>query len=135
MKKQIEKLIEIADGYAVFGTEVGLPMTHNTVRGEDDKEWVQKGKKISIYLAESGSTWAVYFNGVNIIGYSKKVELPYNVTAQYLNKVIADVGPYLYDYLFPNVAKCKIGVLKEKHKEIKRLESELRKLKGLVTSH
>ncbi len=136
MKKQINELAELGDAYATFGVEVLLPMSHTLVRGPNcNFDWKLDGKVISVYLASGGETWQVQFDKVEVVGYMKKINLPFDVTVKYLNELIEDVRGYLYDHLFPNVAKCKIGVLKDKHNKIRRLEGELRKLKGLVTQH
>lgn len=136
MKKQLNELIEIANGYVVFSVEAGLPKTHNLIRGKTSAfKWSKNGTDINVYLADSGETWSVRFDKVEVTGYSKKISVPFDVTIKYLNELILDVRTHLYDYLLPNVAKCKLDVLKDKHKEIKRLERELRKLKGLVTTH
>ena len=111
MKKQINELMELAEGYAVFGVEAGLEDGHNKVRGKKGQygtpDFAEEGEIITIYLANGGSTWSIDFGEVSIVGYTKKVHLPYDVTEEMLIETIADVKPYLHDYLLPNVAKCR----------------------------
>jgi len=134
MKQQIEKLIELAKDYHTFAMEVNLPMRHNHIRGghQDNPEWCKEGKLISVYLADEGITWQVQFNKVTIINYSKNIEMPFESTEESLEETYKDAYDYLHNYLLVEVAKIKLGVMKEKHKEIKKLERQLKKLKGLV---
>jgi hypothetical protein len=134
MKKQIEKLIELAKDYHTFAMEVNLPMTHNHIRGghQSNPEWRKEGKLISVYLANEGTTWQVEFDKVKIINYAKNIEIPFETTEELLEETYNDALDYLHNYLLVDVAKIKLGVMKEKHKEIKELERKLKKLKGLV---
>jgi len=134
MKEQIEKLIELANDYHTFAMEINLPMNHNYIRGgnQSNFEWVKEGKVINVYLANEGTTWQVQFDNVTIINYSKKIELPFDVTEKYLEEIYDDSCDYLHNYLLIDVAKIKLGLMKEKHKEIKKLEQKLKKLKGLI---
>ena len=134
MKQQIEKLIELANDYHTFAMEVNLPMTHNHIRGghESNLEWRKQGKLINVYLANEGTTWQVEFDKVKIINYCKDVQMPFESTEESLDETYKDAYDYLHNYLLVDVAKIKLGVMKEKHKEIKELERKLKKLKGLV---
>lgn len=133
MKKQIDKLHELAKDYVVFGMEIGLPDTHNHIRGghQDKPEFHKDGDLVNIYFSNKGETWQVQFKNVKIIGYSGMIELPLNADAKYLDSVYDSAKEYLHEHLLPNVAKCKIATLKERHVKIKEMERELRKLKGL----
>ena len=113
---------------------LNLPMTHNHIRGGhiSSPEWVKEGKLINVYLANKGVTWMVEFQDVGITNYSKKVTLPYEVTEEYLESIYDDAYDYLHNYLLVDVAKIKLGTMKQKHKEIKELEQKLKKLKGLI---
>lgn len=133
MKTQIEKLIELARDYHTFAMEVNLPMTHNHIRrGHQSPEWRKEGKLISVYLANEGTTWQVEFDEVKIINYAKNIEIPFESSEESLEETYKDAYDYLHNYLLVDVAKIKLGVMKEKHKEIKELEKKLKKLKGLV---
>jgi hypothetical protein len=134
MKEQIKKLIELADAYATFGVEINLPMSFTVIRGTNaaNMDWCKRdGIKTTVYLSNRGDVWSVIFDNVEISGYNKRIMLPFDVTEEYLDGLYESAKSYLYDYLFPDVAKCKIATLKEKHNEIKALEDKLRKLKGL----
>ena len=133
MKKQIEKLIELAKDYVVVGIEIGLPDTHNQIRGghQEKTEFYKDGDLINIYFSNKAETWMVTFKDVEITGYSKSIRLPFNADAKYLDSVINSAKEYLHEHLLPNVAKCKIATLKERHLKIKELERELKKMKGL----
>ena len=134
MKQIIEKLIELANDYHTFAMEVNLPMTHNHIRGghQTNPEWSKQGSLINIYLAGEGRTWQVEFKDVKIINYLKSVSFPYDSTEDTLEAIYNDAQDYLHNYLLPDVAKVKLAVMKEKHKEIEKLEQQLKKLKGLV---
>jgi len=134
MKKQIEKLIELANDYHTFAMEVNLPMTHNHIRGgnQSDPDWGKEGKLINVYLANEGETWQVEFDKVKIINYLKDIQIPFDSTEESLEEKYSDAYDYLHNYLLVDVAKIKLGVMKEKHKEIKELERKLKKLKDLV---
>src|SRR3990167_11441040 len=133
MKKQIEQLVELAKDYVTFGVEANLPMSHNVVRGKQNKEfdWVQEGEKINVYLSNGGETWSITFGGITINGYADQIELPFDFTDELLENTFIDCQKYLMEYLFPIVAKVKIEVLRAKHNEIKSLERKIRTLKGL----
>jgi len=133
MKTQIEKLIELAKDYVIFGIEIGLPNAHNHIRGGNDMpDYGKEGDLINIYFDRGGDTWQVEFKKVKIIGYSKQIEMPFDADIEYLESVYKSAKEYLYDYLLPSVAKCKIATMKQRHQEIKELEGKIRKLKGLV---
>jgi hypothetical protein len=134
MKQQIEKLIELANDYHTFAMEVNLPMTHNHIRGghQQKPEWAKEGKLINVYLANEGATWQVEFDKLKIINYCKDIQIPFASTEESLEETYSDAYDYLHNYLLVDVAKIKLGVMKEKHKEIKELERKLKKLKGLV---
>lgn len=134
MKEIIEKLIELAKDYHTFGVEVNLPMTHNHIRGghSNKPEWTKDGDLINVYLANKGETWMVEFKEVTVVGYSKKVSISFDSTIESLQKTYDSAYDYLHNYLLVDVAKIKLGVMKEKHKEIKELERKLKKLKGLL---
>jgi len=134
MRKQIENLIELAKDYVIFGIELGLPDTHNNIRGghQSKPEFHQEGDLINIYFAAKGETWQVIFKDVHVIGYLNSVQIPFNSTEESLKAVYDSAKEYLDNYLLPNIAKCKIATLKERHVKIKELERELRKIKGLI---
>ena len=134
MKKQIEKLIELANDYHTFAMEVNLPMTHNHIRGghQSNPDWGKEGKLINVYLANEGITWQVQFDKVVIVNYSNDIKIPFESTEESLQDTYNDAYDYLHNYLLVDVAKIKLGVMKEKHKKIKELEKQLKKLKGLV---
>jgi hypothetical protein len=134
MKQQIEKLIELARDYHTFAMEVNLPMTHTHIRGghHQSPEWRKEGKLINVYLANEGTTWQVEFDEVKIINYAKDIQIPFESTEESLEETYSDAYDYLHNYLLVDVVKIKLGVMKEKHKEIKELERKLKKLKGLV---
>lgn len=134
MKQIIEKLIELAKDYHTFGVEVNLPMTHNHIRGghASKPEWAKEGELINVYLADNGATWMVEFGRVSVTGYASKISIPFNANEDLLQKIWDNAHDYLHNYLLIDVAKIKLGVMREKHKEIKRLERELKKLKGLL---
>lgn len=134
MKKQIEKLIELAHEYHAFAVEVNLPMHHNHVRTmyQNRFEWAKEGKTINIYLANEGQTWQVEFNDVKIVNYAKKVEMPFDATDEHLEFLYNDAHDYLHNYLYGIRDSMMLYAEQEKQKEIEKIELQLKKLKGLI---
>lgn len=134
MKTEIEKLIELAKDYVVFGTEIGLPQTHNHIRGgyQEKPEFHKEGDLINIYFANNFDTWQVEFKNIKVIGYANEICIPLDADKEYLSEVHKSALDYLNNHLLPNVAKFKIATLKERHVEIKKLEKKLRQMKGLI---
>jgi len=110
MKKQIENLIELAKDYVAFGIELGLPDTHNNIRGghQSKPDFHQEGNLISIYFSNKGETWTVKFENIEITGYSQKIEIPFTSTPESLKAVCDSAKEYLDSYLLP-IAKRKIS--------------------------
>lgn len=133
MKKEIDDLIELAKSYVIFGIEVGLPDTHNNIRGghQNVPGFWREGDLINVYFASSGDTWAVTFHDVIVTGYSGRIEIPFESNEEYLKSIHDSAKDYLDNYLLKEVAKVKIDLMKHKHSKIKDLERQLRKLKGL----
>ena len=110
MKKQIENLIELAKDYVVFGIQIGLPDTHNNIRGghQSKPDFHQEGDLVSIYFSNKGETWTVRFENIEITGYSQKIEIPFTSTPESLKAVCDSAKEYLDSYLLP-IAKRKIS--------------------------
>lgn len=134
MKNEINSLINLAKDYVVFGVEIGLPQTHNHIRGghQCDLDFIKMGDLISIYLANNSETWSVTFKDVVIVGYSSAIQIPFDANEEYLRGVYDSAKKYLVDYLLKDVAKVKLSTMKARHNKIKQLERDLRKLKGLI---
>ena len=135
MEEIIKKLINLADNYSVIAQEMGFEKNkHTEVRGlnkKDNAYWTE-GKKINIYFGSDYGTWSIDFYNVAVVGYSKQITLPYNSTVETLTELFNDVNDYFENFFSKNVQMFHIETLKEKHKKIKELENELRKLKNLV---
>ena len=103
MKKQIENLIELAKDYVVFGIELGLPDTHNNIRGghQSKPKFHQEGDLVSIYFAAKGETWNVTFKNIEITGYNQNVTIPFTSTPESLKAVYDSAKEYLDSYLLP----------------------------------
>ncbi len=134
MKEIIKKLVELAQDYVVFGIEIGLPDTHNHIRGGHQTlpDFHQDGDLVNIYFDRGGEVWMVEFNRVEISSFSYTIKFPYSETEEYLTSVYDSAKKYLHEYLLPNIAKCKISTMKERHTRIKKLEREIKTLKKLV---
>lgn len=132
MRKQIDALFDLAKDYVVFGQEARLEQTHNTIRDEKIKEdsAYLAGEKMSIYFSNNYETSAVYFpKNVEVMLYCNQINIPIGISDELLDEIYKDAYDYLHNHLFPNVAKCKIETLKNKHAEIKALEAKLKALK------
>lgn len=134
MKKQIENLIEIAKQYHKIGMALNLPMTHNHIRTKTGNfqslKCYKDGRKITIYLADKGKTWQAEFDKVTIVGYSERVQLPFDVTAKYLNELYEDAKDHLENHLKPHLEEFKVDLSSKKLEEIKRLEEQIEALKS-----
>jgi len=135
MEQILKKLINLADNYSVIAQEMGFEKNNHTeVRGRQKKDnayWTE-GKKINIYFGSSYEIWAIDFDNINVAGYAKNITIPFNSTIETLTELFNDVNDYFENYFSKNVQMFHIETLKEKHKKIKELENELRKLKNLV---
>lgn len=134
MKKQIENLIKIAKEYHEIGMALNLPMTHNHVRREganfQNLKCFKEGKPIIVYLNDKGKTWQVEFDKIKIVGYTEKIELPFDFTDKYLQDVYEDVKDHLEKHLKPRLKEFKLDLTEQKLKEIKKLEEQLKELKS-----
>ena len=127
MENAIKKLNELALDYVDYGIGVGLPDAHNTITDLHKMEGFDM--RVNIYFSQSGSTWSIKMNDVDVVGYSNNIQIPINSTADSLGKTYIECKKYL-DYLIENVAKIKYTTLKEKAKKIQDLKSEIYKLRG-----
>ncbi len=131
MKEQIKKLVELAKDYVIFGKEIKLPNTHNHIRGgHGNIGFHEEGDLINIYFADKRKTWSIGFDKVNVIGYTGTIEMPFDADEEYLKKVHDSARTYLENNLFPNVAKCKLSLLKGKQKKIDDLKKKIAKLEA-----
>ena len=90
MKKQIEKLIELANEYHKYAIDNDLPMNHNYFRDDE---------RISVYLSEGGDTWTVHFGKIEIRNYSSKITLPFDITEHMLDEIYDDAHQCLHEHL------------------------------------
>lgn len=136
MKKQIDRIVELAKQYVDFGISVGLPLNyHSALRDLPNRNapsWGLNGDNVRVYFGSDYDTWSVYFGKIEITGFKKAIELPFALTVKDLNKVIADVTTYLNDHLIPNTADIKMQVSgltdRLKAEKIERLKRELAEL-------
>lgn len=129
MKAQIKKLIELAGEFQKYGVLIGLPNTHNVLRGDSV---LNIGEKcfLGIYFSDKRKTWSVTFGGVTISDYSKKLEIPYNVTPKHLT----DLYDSAKEFLAIELAKPKEDLDKllneNKDKRLEELKKEIQELEG-----
>ena len=90
MKKQIEKLIELAGEYYKYAMDNDLPMGHNDFRFD---------KRICVYLSDKGETWCVYLDRVSVRNYSSMIDLPFDITEHMLEAIYNDAHQYLHEHL------------------------------------
>jgi len=90
MKHQIEKLIKLAGEYHKYAMDNDLGMGHTYFRDNE---------RISIYLSQSGDTWSVDFDKVDISDYSSRITLPFNATEHMLEEIYDDAHQYLHEHL------------------------------------
>lgn len=112
MKEEIDKIIDLAKQYVYFATVVGLPMTHNNIRGghQSIPSFWTEGDLINIYLSQDYKVWSVTFKDVEIVGYNKKISLPFDCTAEYLTERIEDAEKHL-QYLLEKLIMQKLKLI------------------------
>ena len=134
METQIKNLISIAKEYADFGRLMSLPENHTIIRGKSrfsgSPDWFEEGERIQIYYADRGSICAVYFWNIEIALYKDTIEIPFNVTTEYLQAIIDDVTAYLAHLKETVANRADEEAEKAKQKEIADLKRRLEILTG-----
>jgi len=131
MKAQIDNLVTLANNYVKYAKEVGLPDTHNRLRDTyDDDQWGVGGPRINVYLADNGIVWAVEFGDVEISGYKKTIEIPFNATSDSLPAIFNDASHFLLNHLIPKKEKYLELSKQVTSDRIASLEQELLTLKN-----
>ena len=97
MKARLQKLIELAKRYATETREAGFPLTHNHLRNETDDLI-----RIVAYI-NTNNAWQVQFGNIAVVGWSKKIEIPWDVTLADLDKAY-DQANIFYHKEFKKVA-------------------------------
>lgn len=141
MKKQINKLIALAEDYARIGKELEIDFGHNYIRIErllafkdtsyatidEDKE------EIKLYFDDSYpdySKWSFYYGKhVEVIGYCNSVRLPFDVSAASLNAIIEDLESHIKEFKSLR-SKAKKIAWKKKLAKIENLEAQIKELKA-----
>jgi len=130
MKKEIEKLNELALDYVQFGIGIGLMDTHNNLSDMYPYPEDLKKVKISLYFSDSGAKWSLTLGVVEIVGYSQKIVFPINYTEEDLSAV-CEIGSKYLEHLYKDIAKIKRSALKAKAEKIQSLRKEIESLRTL----
>ena len=144
MKKQINKLIAIAEQYVETAKKLGFELdTHNHIRSNLEKtldifsacyNTVDKDKpEIKLYFGDEFKTWSLDYGithkgGIDVNGYKRSVEIPYDITAKKLDEVIKDLEEVL-PILQAFESKAVEIAENKKKAEIDELEAKIKKLK------
>jgi len=139
MKKQINKLIALAEQYVETAKILGFNIdTHNYIRSETKKDvWIYSAHynlidpdkpEIKLYFGGEWKTFCFYYGDVEVIGYKGSIQLPYDITAKKLDKVIKDLEEVL-PILQAFESKAVEIAENKKKAEIDELEAKIKKLK------
>lgn len=121
MKKQINKLVELAKEMVNKAKELNFPKTHNYLQQKKDDQI-----EIRVYVNDNYKVWSCYFGDVEVTGYLNGIRIPFTADAKYLNSIIEKVIEF--NSLYPWQDK-----LKERNEyrlqQIANLEKQIEKLK------
>jgi len=93
MKKEIDKLVELAREYAYAGIRAGLPNQHNYLR-----ERYANKKAIMIYFSENKTVQLVQFCDIEIRLFADKIYMPFNADKAHLESVYNDALEFYSEY-------------------------------------
>lgn len=141
MKKQINKLIALAEDYARTGKELQIDFNHNYIRVEKDVSYRDTNyatidydkEEIRLYFDDSYpdySKWSFYYgNDTEVIGYSNSIKLPFDVSAASLNAIIEDLESHIKEFKSFR-SKAKEIARNKKLAKIENLEAQIKELKS-----
>ena len=142
MKKQINKLIAIAEQYVEIAKKLGFDIDqHNFIRSQYERRSdVYKStynivdsfrSEIKLYFGGEWTSYSLdYGSEVYIIGYKNSVELPFDITTKRLDEIIKDLEEVLIS-LQKMESKAVEIAKNRKQAEIDILEAKLLKLKEI----
>jgi len=141
MKKQINKLVKIAEEYVKTAKKLNFDINqHNYIRSHfkkrsdlyrADYNRIDSFKpEVKLYFGGDWSQYSLdYGNELYVIGYKNSIELPLDITAEKLNEIIEDL-----ENLLPKLKRqeSKAIEIKEARKkaEIESLEAKLKELQS-----
>lgn len=123
MKKQIDELVAIAKKYVELAIKLRLPDGHHHITDNDHQI------KVTVYLADNGDAWAVYFKDVEITGYAQKVRLPWHYKAEDLQDILEKAIDVFENEFSPQQSKFADEAKAKKAKVVAALEEQIKKLK------
>lgn len=123
MKKQIDELVAIAKKYAELSIKLRLPDGHNDITDDDHQI------KVTVYLADNGDAWAVYFEDIEVVGYTQKVRFPWHYKAEDLQDILEGAIDAFENVFSQQQSKFADKAKAEKAKRIATLEEQIEKLK------
>lgn len=123
MKKQIDELVATAKKYAELSIKLRLPDGHHNITDNDHQI------KVTVYLADDGDTWAVYFDEVEIVGYTQKVRFPWHYNAEDLQGILEKAIDVFENEFSQQQSKFADKAKAEKAKRIATLEEQIERLK------
>lgn len=123
MEKQIDELVAIAKKYAELAIKLGLPDGHNDITDNDHRI------KVTVYLADNGDAWAVYFEDIEVVGYTQKVRFPWHYKAEDLQDILEGAIDAFENVFSQQQSKFADKAKAEKAKRIATLEEQIKRLK------
>ena len=121
MEEQIKKLIELAEEYVETFKEIAIYNKWKLLGKYDDPK---------IYFGDDIDTWSIEFAPcIQLNGYNKKIEMPWDTTYTKLEKVFDDSTKFLQDFKDTKIDFFKIEAEVERNNEIKHLQKRINDLK------
>ena len=137
MKKQIEKLVELAGQYVEYGKAAKLPQTHNYLREEDKDLGISL---LNVYFANDYRTQSVRFGDVEVCFYKDDINIPLNATSKSLEAVYNDAALFFTEDLEHQTKRLLEEDKRDRIRDLRNLEKKGRlmrkelKEQGLLTS-
>lgn len=123
MEKQIDELVAIAKKYVELAIKLRLPDGHNDITDNDHQI------KVTVYLADNGDAWAVYFEDIEVVGYTQTVRLPWHYKAEDLQSMLEWAIDAFENVFSQQQSKFANKAKAEKAKRIAALEEQIKRLK------
>ena len=140
MKREINQLIAIAEQYVDVAKKLNCDVNeHNYIRtpfnapSHSHSEYNVHSPdeaEIKLYFGGDFKTWSLYYGEViQVIGFAKSLNLPFDITAKRLKEAIKDLEEYLPKFMKFEEQAEEIAENKKKAK-IKSLEAQIKTLQS-----
>ena len=126
METQIKKLVSLAKEYCDYFQTIGISNTWTTLL----ENGFSCSQQIRIYFRDDYRVKQVNFFDVDVVLFSKKINIPFDYDAKILDQIITDSIDFLEKFKIEKEDEFKQKAEAEKIKRITELEEELTNLKN-----